>query len=263
MLVAPLTTVIGTGSVAPIFVFSSLLVATWMSGASAGPLPAALPMPAAGHGNVLAAQTTRRSRPSGMEPVTSAPPFGEPHQSLGKGKFLVAAPQLRDPNFAKTVVLLLDYNPNGALGLIINRPTNIALSTVLPEMVELRDRRDTVYLGGPVARDRMVLLVRSKVQPLGTGEVIAEVFVSASLDTLRGLLEAPGDPGTFHAYVGYAGWAPGQLDSEVSRGDWHITIADADTVFDKDASQIWPEMIEKNAGTWVQAPAWLQNSVAR
>ncbi len=72
------------------------------------------------------------------------------------------------------------------------------------------------------------------------------------METLRQVVSSGEEGGTFHAYVGYAGWGPGQLDQELSRGDWYLSPAEESLVFDRDAQEIWPELIEKNSGRWVR-----------
>lgn len=166
---------------------------------------------------------------------------------LAKGKFLVASRSLRDPNFTETVILLVDYDRRGALGVVVNRPTDVALTEALPEVGELRRRKDVVYLGGPVARDRMLLLVRTREQPPQSLRVFDRVFASGNLDALRKSM-ARGD--AIRAYAGYAGWGPGQLDLEVGRGDWFIGPADSDAVFTERPATVWGTLIERYAGDW-------------
>lgn len=187
-----------------------------------------------------------------VAPVRASSAPGVPLTAeLGRGKFLVAGRTLRDPNFSRTVVLLLEHDDSGALGLVVNRPTDITLASVLPDVDELGGRPDLLYLGGPVSRDHLVLLIRSDTAPEGSKAVLDDVFVSANLDTLRALVGAAGaEP--FHAYAGYAGWAAGQLEGEVSRGDWHIAPADAETVFEQRAEDVWPDLIRRNTGRWVR-----------
>lgn len=177
---------------------------------------------------------------------------GEPGQRqtarLAKGQFLVASRSLRDPNFAETVILLVDYDrEGGAIGVVVNRPTAVALIDALPEVRELRPRKDVVYLGGPVALDRMLLLMRTGQQPPQSLRVFDRVFASGSLDALRRSM-ARGD--SIRAYAGYAGWGPGQLDREVSRGDWFIGPADSDAVFSERPAAVWGDLIERFAGGW-------------
>lgn len=188
-------------------------------------------------------------------PVKTAPDSRAPSFRPARGMFLIASRQLVDPNFSESVVLLLEYDAKGALGLIVNRPTGVQLTDLLPEVNELKERTDVVYVGGPVAKNRIVLLMRSQQHPADSGRVFANTYVSSSMETLKQAVALTRDGATFNAYVGYAGWGPGQLDGEVSRGDWHITPAEEAIVFDRASEDIWPELIEKNAGRWVGVPS--------
>jgi putative transcriptional regulator len=169
-----------------------------------------------------------------------------------KGQLLVASRRLIDPNFAETVVLILEHNQEGTLGVVINRPTEVQLSTLLPDVKELQQRTDPVYLGGPVARDQMLILARAKKPPKDALHVFEDVYTIASQNVLQQTLNKTRERAKFRAYLGYAGWAPKQLDHEVSRGDWHMVTADAATVFDKAASEIWPELIRRSEVQWTE-----------
>lgn len=188
----------------------------------------------------------------GFAGVAAAPEARGPSYVLKRGMFLVASRHLVDPNFSHSVVLVLEYDAKGALGLIVNKPTRLQLSELLPEVEELKERVDIVYVGGPVSKDHVLLLMRSQQHPPHSGRVFADTYVSTSLESLRNAVAAGAEGAHFRAYVGYAGWGPGQLDSEVSRGDWHVAPADEATVFDTGAEKIWPELIEKNSGQWVR-----------
>lgn len=188
--------------------------------------------------------------------VKMAPDARPPSHSLARGMFLIASRGLTDPNFSESVVLLLEYDDQGALGLIVNRPTKVHLTKLLPDVDELKERSDIVYVGGPVSKNRIVLLMRSDQHPREAGRVFADTYVSSSMETLKHAVALSREGGTFHAYLGYAGWGPGQLDNEVARGDWHISPADESIVFDRASEEIWPELIEENAGRWVRAPAY-------
>jgi putative transcriptional regulator len=99
--------------------------------------------------------------------------------------FLVASRQLRDPNFKETVVLLIDYGRDGAMGLVINRPSEIKLATVFPDIKELKERTDTIYVGGPVAVNQMLLLVGTPLVPEESQEVTQDVYLSSSWKVLE------------------------------------------------------------------------------
>jgi len=182
---------------------------------------------------------------------------------LSRGKFLVASRGLTDPNFSKTVVLLVDYDRNGALGLVINRPTEVKLSTVLPDMEKLQQLPDTISIGGPVAQNQILLLLRSHSQPEGARRIFDDVYVSSSRATLQEMIDASGSKNQFRVYAGHAGWSPGQLDREVSMGGWHILQADAATIFEKPPSEIWPDAIRRSAAVWVRLMEQNQHFVLR
>lgn len=173
---------------------------------------------------------------------------------LAKGKFLVAGKNLLDPNFAETVVLLIEYTADGAMGVVINRPTAVLLSELFPDITALQQRSDRVHLGGPVARMQMLLLVQSPHRPDGAQQVFGDVYVSGSRTLLQQLAGKATAGERFRAYVGYAGWAPGQLDQEVSRGDWYILPATAEVIFDTAPEAVWPELIRRGAVEWTKAP---------
>lgn len=176
--------------------------------------------------------------------------------SLQKGTLLVASRYLADPNFARAVVLLVDHGAHGAMGLIINRPTRVSLDMVFPEVVPpLLARHHRLYIGGPVAPEQVTLLLRSDRQLQDAAHVFADIFFSVSEDRLRQLLSTSPERESFHAYVGYAGWGPGQLEDEVGRGDWHLVSPDSRTVFDAEPSEIWHELLRENAGLWVRRSA--------
>jgi len=169
-----------------------------------------------------------------------------------KGRFLIASRQLLDPHFAESVVLLIEYNNNGALGVIINRPSEMKLSAVLPEIEGLEQRPDTIYLGGPVARNQLLLLIRTSSPPEGSRHVFKDIHVSSSQAVIQRMIKNPESEERFRAYAGYAGWAPGQLDSEIATGGWHVLRADVETVFDKSPSEIWPDLIQRSSAQWVR-----------
>jgi putative transcriptional regulator len=170
--------------------------------------------------------------------------------TLGKGKFLVASRDLNDPNFAESVILLLDYNENGALGVIINRPTEIALTELLPEVKALRKRKDVAHLGGPVARNMMMILTQTAKPPPKAQMVFADIYLISQQTELDQVFQTNGKKAKVRAYVGYAGWAAGQLDMEVMRGGWLIVPAEAALIFDKALDQVWPELIRRGEAQW-------------
>ncbi len=172
---------------------------------------------------------------------------------LSRGKFLVAGKNMRDPRFAETVLLLIDYSQEGAMGIIINRPTEVKLSAAFPAIEGLKQRKDIIYIGGPVGVERMFLLIRSAGATEESLRVFDDVSISSSEKVLRQMAGSGNPAKKFRVYAGYAGWSAQQLDQEVMRGDWRVLQADSKTIFDKRSSEIWPELIQQSSNLWVQA----------
>jgi len=173
-------------------------------------------------------------------------------EELAKGKFLVASRQLSDPNFQETVVLLIEYGMDGAMGLVINRPSQVKLATVFPDIKALKQREDRIYLGGPVAVNRMLMLIGSPKTPQRSIPVIGDVYLSSSLEELERLLKNTAENERFRIFAGYSGWAPNQLDFERTRGDWHVIKADTETIFTQNPSALWQELIRRASVKWVR-----------
>jgi putative transcriptional regulator len=160
---------------------------------------------------------------------------------LQPGTFLVAARGMKDPNFAQTVVLLIDYDVQGAFGLIIDRPTRHTLAELWPEIVGLEAH--PVYLGGPVFPNRLLFLLRSDAAPQEMRQVIPGVHLGSDELTLKRII-AKGEE-EFRTYAGYSGWGPGQLDNEIARGDWHIVPGERRFIFDPQPAEVWDELIQR------------------
>ena len=221
----------------------AFLLATALTAIAA--LPALLAAPASG--------STAEDRPAVRQPdATRAEAPARIGHRPARGMFLLAAPRLRDPTFAQTVVLLLEYGETGALGLVINRPTKVSLSDALVTPLP-NSEGHAVFSGGPVELRRMIALLRSRAAVDGAERLFGDVHASGSMDTLRRVLERDGPAADVHAYVGYAGWAPGQLDAEIARGDWIVTPADAESIFDAPSADVWRNLMRRHAGRWVRA----------
>lgn len=177
---------------------------------------------------------------------------GKAEKELAQGMFLVADQRLMDPNFRETVVLLIRYGPEGTMGLVINRPLQVKLSIVFPDVKELDKSRETLYLGGPVEPSGMLLLVRSAAPPEDSMPVFGDVYLSSSQKVLQRLIKTPDHNDRFRIFAGYVGWAPKQLEHERDREDWHVLEADAETIFDRKPSEIWPELIQRVSANWVR-----------
>jgi putative transcriptional regulator len=154
---------------------------------------------------------------------------------LGKGVFLVATPGLHDPNFSRTVVLLLAYGEEGAMGVVINRPTGHDLADLAPE--EDLPRPCPLHFGGPVKLDGVMAIVRGKPLPEGAVTVLDDDVAMVRFEDAKGL-EA-------RYYAGHAGWGPGQLEGELFQGGWHVLPGNARYVFDVEADLVWPQLARR------------------
>jgi putative transcriptional regulator len=162
----------------------------------------------------------------------------------GKGVFLVASPNLADPNFRQTVILICEHGPDGTLGVVVNRPTNLLLSEVLPTVAVLKGTTYFLYSGGPVQPGGILILFRVTREPTRTRRVMEGVYLGADLNALDRVITRPQPTETFRAFAGYAGWAPGQLEFEMTMGSWATVRADSASIFDKDPADLWSDLVE-------------------
>ena len=173
-------------------------------------------------------------------------------EALQRGKLLVAARGLRDPNFRETVVLLLGYGPDGAMGLVVNRSADARLTDVLSGVGDLATERDVVFWGGPVSEGEVFVLLRAAEPPAGSARVFGDVHATRQIDVLRRLLSEHGRT-PYRVFVGYAGWGPGQLDAEIERGDWRVLQPAADAVFDAAPEALWDRLVPRDPRQVAQA----------
>ena len=162
---------------------------------------------------------------------------------LGKGIFLIAAPSLRDPNFRQTVVLLCEHGAEGALGVVVNRPTAMSVSEALPQVPILEGQRHLLFSGGPVQTNQVMMLYRLDQLPENSHHVFDGICLGGDTELVDRILTANEGREAFRAYIGYSGWGPGQLESEMRTGSWFTIPADPSAVFDKDPTRIWPDIV--------------------
>lgn len=153
-------------------------------------------------------------------------------ESLTPPLFLVAMPQVVDPFFNRSVVLLLEHSDEGSFGLIVNRPLEMTIASVASELgVEWHgDETAHVHFGGPVQMNAGITLFQSTVRPENAREIISGVQMATDVTTLRELAQTP--PLRFLLVVGYAGWTAGQLEDELAQNAWLTVPADLDIIFD-------------------------------
>jgi putative transcriptional regulator len=164
-----------------------------------------------------------------------------------RGQLLIAGPQLMDPNFWRTVVLVVEHSREGALGLVLNRPSEATVGETVPELHEILDDDQQVFLGGPVAPSSVIVLARF------SDPEAAALIAFADVGVLAGdvSLDAPHDGvRDGRAFVGHAGWGPGQLDSEIERGDWILEPALHEDAFAAEPQALWATVLTRKGGSY-------------
>lgn len=156
--------------------------------------------------------------------------------------FLVAKPGLPDPNFRESVVLVTHHESGETAGVIINRPTDRSLASILPGD-KFRRFTDPVFFGGPVMSQGLFAVYRAEKRIGDSLTLLPGVYLATETSALDELMHNP--PQRVRFYSGLSGWSPGQLQTEIERGDWLVLKADADTVFlsDSDIRQLWGRLI--------------------
>lgn len=166
-----------------------------------------------------------------------------------QGHFLIAAKRLRDDNFYKTVVLLLEHGDHGAMGLVINRPSSIKVSHALAGHFDLPDTEDVIYGGGPVEPSALVILHDDASFSDNGPTVLPGLFIGGSPDAFERVIgEAAASDSmkhSFRVFSGYAGWGPEQLEGEIARGDWLIHPACRELVFYDDPYAIYDVLLQR------------------
>jgi putative transcriptional regulator len=166
-----------------------------------------------------------------------------PVQSL-RGQLLVAGPGLVDPNFRRTVVLVGEHSEDGAMGVVLNRPTPATVAEALPELSTLVDDSDVVHLGGPVQPSAIVVLAEFEEPERAASLVVGSVgFLPAEVDP-----EELGELRQTRVFAGYAGWGPQQLDAELDEGSWIVELAQPADVFAETSVDLWSEVLRRKGG---------------
>lgn len=165
-----------------------------------------------------------------------------------KGRLLVAAPSLSDPNFHRTVVLMIEHDEDqGALGVVLNRPSQTDLSGPLPEWEPVAAFPDVFFFGGPVTPGNVIGLAR--VWPEADGEGVTPVVDNLALVDLN---QSPSELGAMveeaRAFAGCAGWAPGQLEAEIGVGAWFVVDAEVDDVLSATPEDLWAAVLRRQGG---------------
>jgi putative transcriptional regulator len=173
---------------------------------------------------------------------------------VGKGMLLVATPPLVDPNFDRTVVLVLEHSDQGAVGLVLNRPSDTRVADALPGWELLSAEPGTLFVGGPVAEDAAIALGSARGAEAGGGWAplvgpVGTIDLHQSPDDVYRDIEA------VRIFAGYAGWGPGQLENELAAHAWVVVPAEADDAMG-DPDDLWSRVLRRQGGRL----AWLANA---
>jgi putative transcriptional regulator len=177
-----------------------------------------------------------------------------PGGPLTKGRLLVATPPLEDPNFDRVVVYVLEHHDAGALGVIINRPTEEQLEEPLDRWTDLQREPGAVFAGGPVEPDALIALAHTTQTMVDATEELSPVagnVASADLSADPALVSVAVD--AVRIFRGYAGWGPGQLEAEIDAGAWLVIDTEPGDVFTPDPDGLWRAVLRRQDGRL----AWL------
>jgi putative transcriptional regulator len=166
----------------------------------------------------------------------------------GAGVLLIADPFLKDPNFMRTVVFLTEHRDDGTIGFVLNRQYENTLDELLPEV---QGHKLPVYYGGPVQMNTIHFLHRYPDQIQGGIEVMKGVYWGGDFDAVIDLINSgKADPDKIRFYIGYSGWSPGQLESEMNEKTWLTVEAARRLVFHPNAEEIWKDSLKHLGGEY-------------
>jgi len=164
-----------------------------------------------------------------------------------RGQLLIAGPGLLDPNFWRTVVLVVEHNQEGAFGLVLNRVSETTVGEAVPELEELVDPDQRLFIGGPVQPSGVIVL--GEFEDPGDAALLAFEDVGV-LSSGASLPEASAGLRHSRGFVGHTGWGPGQLDAELERGDWILEPARLQDAFCEDPSALWSAVLARKGGQY-------------
>jgi putative transcriptional regulator len=168
---------------------------------------------------------------------------------LLKGKLLIASPVIGDPNFARSVILLTEHGPEGAMGLVLNRPADTTVGEVVPDLDWIAEPDDRVHVGGPVASTSVIVLAEFDEPERAALLIDTDLgFVPAEARE-RGALVA--SLRRRRVFAGHAGWGPGQLEAELEEDSWIIEAAQRTDVFTEDPDSLWSAVLRRKGREYV------------
>jgi putative transcriptional regulator len=164
-----------------------------------------------------------------------------------RGQLLIAGPALLDPNFWRTVVLVVEHTDEGALGLVLNRPSETIVGEAVTELDELLDPDDLLFIGGPVQPSAVIVLAQFEdagdAALMAFGDVGVVGSGTSPEELAAGVRQA-------RAFVGHAGWGPGQLDAEIEREDWILEPAALEDAFSDEPRELWQSVLTRKGGSY-------------
>ncbi len=162
-----------------------------------------------------------------------------------RGQLLIAGPTLLDANFQRTVVLVVEHSPEGALGLVLNRPSETTVGEAVEELSQLVDLDEPLYIGGPVQQSALIVLAEFEDAARAAVVAFEDVGVVGGEDHADPPLTRRG-----RAFAGHAGWGPGQLDAELEREDWILVPAEREDAFCATPTSLWQAVLERKGGSY-------------
>jgi len=167
-----------------------------------------------------------------------------PQSSQEEAILLVAHPAFRDLEYRQTVLIAAPAPNGGHVGVILNRPTRRSLGSLFPEHEPSKKVLEPVFYGGPFSRGALVALVRAENTPgAGTVLLMKNLYLAFRANTIDHVIETT--PNEARYFVGYVGWRPGELKSEIDRGLWSVMNAEVDTIFRKETEGLWEELFQQ------------------
>lgn len=166
-------------------------------------------------------------------------------EDLALGKILVTTRRAADPLFAKSVIVLVRYGEGGALGLMVNRRSDVPIAQALHELAGAPAHREPVFVGGPVDLGTVFALVRKARKPEGSAPVFGNISLVTEKAPLEKELRGHAGASELRIYLGYCGWGPGQLENEARLGVWYIFDASEERTFDEQPATLWPRLIDE------------------
>ncbi len=167
---------------------------------------------------------------------------------------LIAKPEMTDPRFQESVVLVTRHGGPGPIGVILNKPTGMHLNDIFSDLPDLDKKTGSIYYGGPVSSEILAFMVETESSPKPALTIAEHIFLALDPDLLHNFILHPEQRKQLRVYSGYSGWAPGQLEAEIERGDWWVMPLRTKYLFPESPEKLWNQIVQELRGKWVLAP---------